>query len=153
MSKTATIVRYLVCGVVSLAVFVLGGGWLVHYYLGNKPQHAISMKVVKGITLIHSVPGLDNSGKNKSAEQPQRMVPGFVQLTYTVGKDGRAHNIHVLHAVPEGVYEKAAQTVIEGRRFEPAKSEQAASVEHTKVVHFRVPASEVNHDNGGEEGG
>lgn len=150
MSRTATIVRFLICGLLSAAVFVFGGGWLIHRYLGNQPQQTISIKVARGITLIHSVPGLDNS-TDKSREKPQRQVPGFVQVGYTIGQDGRAHDVHVLRAVPEGVYDDAAQAVIKGRHFKPVKSKSAARAKHSQIVHFRVPKSKLKgkRDGGG----
>lgn len=149
MSRAATIARFLICGLLSAAVFVLGGGWLVHHYLGNKPEQTISVKVARGISLIHSVPGLDNSTDKKSKQQSERQVPGFVQVAYTIGEDGRAHDVHVLRSIPEGVYDKAAQAVIAGRHFKPAASKAAAQTEHTQIVHFRVPESKLKGESGG----
>ncbi|MGH8162351.1 MAG: energy transducer TonB [Gammaproteobacteria bacterium] len=141
MGKLATPLRFLASGLVAGAVLLFGGGWIVHHYLGHHPEQTVGLTVVNNVKLLAHVPGTDKQTKDKSADKaaPQREVPGFAQVAFTVGADGRAHDIHVLRSVPEGVYDQAARAVIAARHFKPSKSAHGA--EQTEIVHFQVPAS------------
>ncbi|MDN5864866.1 MAG: energy transducer TonB [Gammaproteobacteria bacterium] len=142
MSRTATLLRFLICGLIATAIFVVGGGWLVHSYLGHKPKAVIGLQVVRGIELIHAIPGVKEASRNVKKNDSAKLVPGLVQVAFTVGEDGRAHNIRVLRATPEGMYEQAARTVIAARHFDPPQSAQAAAKQHTEIVHFSSPSKD-----------
>lgn len=154
MSRTATILRFLVCGLIAIAIFVGGGAWLVHHYLGDKPKDVIGMKIVRGLDLITTIPGVEGTAaKALQQDKAQRFIPGFVQIAFTVGKDGRAHNIHVVRAIPEGRYELAATAVIAARHFKPPESAQAAAKERTEIVHFSAAESGHSENGAASDGG
>ncbi|MGH8273947.1 MAG: energy transducer TonB [Gammaproteobacteria bacterium] len=140
MSKLSIFLRFLASGLIALAILVLGGGWIIHEYVGHDPAQTVGMTVIRNINLLSHVPGKGNhKDKNSAAKhKPTRMVPGFAQVAFTVGTDGRAHDIHVLRSAPKGVYDQAAQAVIAARHFKPPKSGHAT--EQTEIVHFQVPA-------------
>lgn len=137
MSRTSTIVRFAVSALFASAFILLGGGWLIHRYVGHQPSETVGLKVIRGIQLISRIPG---SGDKTGDGQKGPMLTGFVQVGYTVGPDGRAHGIHVIRAVPPGHYEEAAREIIAARHFKPVQG-SGAGLEQTQVINFQVPAS------------
>ncbi len=148
MGKFATPLRFLASGLIAVAVLLFGGGWIVHHYIGHDPARTVGLTVIRNVKLIARVPGTDAQKKRgKPADKAaERKVPGFAQVAFTVGADGRAHNIHVLRSVPAGVYDRAARAVIAARHFKPSKSGQG--FEQTEIVHFQVPADALGKDAG-----
>lgn len=150
MSKTATILRYAGSALLAGAFVAVAGGWIVHRFVGRQPSRTVGLTVIRGIQLITHVPGTQSLG---AAAQSGPMLPGFVQLGFKVGADGRAHDIHVIRAVPPGQYEQAAREIVAARRFKPAAG-KAGGIERTEVVHFQVPASVLSaQSQGGGSGG
>ncbi|MGH8270760.1 MAG: energy transducer TonB, partial [Gammaproteobacteria bacterium] len=119
MSRVVTSLRFLVSALLAGALLLFGGGWLVHHYLGHEPVQTVSLKVVRGIEFIRHLPG---SATAAAPEKKGPVLNGFVQIAFTVGADGRAHNIHVLRAMPPGEYEEAAREIVAARRFKPQES-------------------------------
>lgn len=137
MNRTSTILRFTVSALAATAFVALGGGWLIHRYVGHQPSETVGLKVIRGIRLIAHVPV---SGAKSGADQNAPTLTGFVQVGYTVGPDGRAHGIHVIRAVPAGHYEEAAREIIAARHFKPVQGREA-ELERTQVINFQVPAT------------
>ena len=146
MANIAAPLRFLVSALLAGALLLFGGGWLVHHYIGHQPAQTVGLKVIRGIQYIGHVPG---SGTAAAPKKRGPMLNGFVQIAFTVGADGRAHDIHVLTAEPPGEYEEAAREIIAARRFKPRQAGQDTATVHTEIVHFQVPASTLKKKNGG----
>lgn len=146
MSRIATSLRFLVSALLAGALLLFGGGWLVHHYVGHRPAQTVGLKVIQGIQYIGHLP---HSGTSTPPKKQEPMLTGFVQVAFTVGADGRAHDIHVLRAEPPGEYEEAAREIIAARRFKPQASGKGAAAKRTQVVHFQVPASTLEKKNKG----
>ena len=81
------------------------------------------------------------------------MLKGFVQVGFTVGTDGRAHDIHVLAAEPPGQYEEAARTIIASRHYKPALPGKKHTAQRTEIIHFQAPTSVLTNSNSNGKGG
>lgn len=145
MSRMATSLRFIVSALLAGGLLVFGGGWLVHHYVGHEPAQTVGLKVIRGIQYLGHLP---KSATASAAKKRGPMLTGFVQVAFTVGPDGRAHDIHVLSAEPPGEYEEAAREIVAARHFKPAGA-GGKTGEHTAVVHFRVPASTLEKTGGG----
>lgn len=100
MVKLRTPLRFLVSALIAVAILLFGGGWIVHRYIGHDPAQTVGLTVIRNVKLLAHVPGADKQAQDKSADKtrPEREVPGFVQIAFTIGADGRAHDIHVLRS-------------------------------------------------------
>jgi len=147
MSRLSTILRFGASAILAAAFVVFGGGWLVHEYVSHHTGRRVGLTVIRGLTLLTHPPG---QGTQSHPEKAKRMLTGFVQVGFTVGPDGHAHGIHVIRSEPKGQYEEAARELIAARRYKPSKAGHA----ETRVVHFQVPAStlEKNQGSGGGDG-
>jgi TonB family protein len=137
MLQTSALIRSVVSALVAAVFILCGGAWLVHHFIGHEPSQTVGLKVIRGIELIGRVPG---SGTRIAAKEAPTLT-GFVQVGFMVGSDGRAHDIHVIRAVPPGQYEEAAREIIASRRYKPAPPGKSGAREQTEVVNFQVPAS------------
>lgn len=148
MSRFYVLLRFAAAAVLAGALIFFGAGWLVHKYAGHHPDQTVGLTIIRGVQLLSHVPG---QGTSTQAKQSQQTLKGFVQVGFTVGADGRAHNIHVIAAEPPGQYEQAAREIIAARHYKPAPPGKKGGVERTEVVHFQVPTSVLT-DNGGKGG-
>lgn len=145
MSRMAASLRFIVSALLAGGLLLFGGGWLVHHYIGHEPSQTVGLQVIRGIRYLGHLP------KSATATAPKKrgpMLTGFVQVAFTVGPDGRAHNIRVLSSEPPGRYEGAAREIVAARHFKPAGAGGKAG-ERTEIVHFQVPASTLDKKGGG----
>ncbi|MGA7966769.1 MAG: TonB family protein [Gammaproteobacteria bacterium] len=149
MSRFYVLLRFVAAAVLAGALIFFGAGWLVYKFAGHHPDQTVGLTVIRGVQLLSHVPG--QQGTSAQAKQSQQTLKGFVQVGFTVGADGRAHNIHVIAAEPPGQYEEAAREIIAARHYKPAPPGRKSAVEHTEVVHFQAPTSVLT-DNGGKGG-
>lgn len=145
MSRISVIVRFGVSGLLAAALVVFGGGWLVHEYVGHHADKTVNLTLIRGISLLSHPPGKQTAASPKKSGP---MLPGFVQVGFTVGPDGRAHDVHVIRSQPKGRYEAAARELISARRYKPSK----AGHKETRIVHFQVPASSLSDQDQGQGG-
>ncbi len=145
MSKFYVILRFAAAIVLAGALVFFGAGWLVYAYVGHRPGQTVGLTVIRGIQLLSHVPGQATSAP---AKESQQMLKRFVQVGFTVGADGRAHDIHVLAAEPPGQYEEAAREIIASRHYEPAPPGKKRVAQRTEIIHFQAPTSVLTNSNG-----
>jgi TonB family protein len=77
-------------------------------------------------------------------------IRGFVQVRFTVLPDGRASDVRVFGAAPEGYFEDEAVAQVRARRWQPALDDDGEPVarEVTEVVEFTVPADAPRRSDG-----
>lgn len=149
MSRFHILLRFAVAAVLAGALIFFGAGWLVYMFAGHHPEQTVGLTVIRGINLLSHVPG---QGTSAGAKQSQQTLRGFVQVGFTVGADGRAHNIHVIAAEPPGQYEEAAREIIAARHYKPSPPGKKGPVQRSEVVHFQAPTSVLT-GNSGKGGG
>jgi TonB family protein len=140
MSRFTTFTRFLVSGLIAVAILLFGGGWIVHHFFGPNPSQSVGLTVIRNVKLLAHVPGSATRKKPAVAER-KRTVAGIVQIGFTVGADGRAHNIRVLRSAPKGANAAAARAVIAARHFTPPQTKRGRKIEHSEILHFQVPAN------------
>lgn len=145
MSRFYVFLRFAAAAVLAGALIFFAAGWLVYKFAGHRPDQTMGLTIIRGINLLSHVPG---QGTSAQAKQSQQTLKGFVQVGFTVGTDGRAHNIHVISAEPPGQYEEAAREIIAARHFKPLPPGKKGPAERTEVVHFQVPTSVLTQNNG-----
>ena len=89
----------------------------------------------RALPLIAAIPVADDLAQTATAQTPTRLhvvspvyperaqsarVEGTVELQYGIGADGSVHDIKVLHAQPEEVFNAAALTALSQWWFEPS---------------------------------
>lgn len=94
----------------------------------------------RSLTVIGTLPDTVDLAHTLAPEFPARrhVVPpvyplramssrleGNVELQYGIGADGSVHDVQVLHAHPEGIFDAAAQVALSQWRFEPSASRDA----------------------------
>ena len=87
----------------------------------------------RALPLTAAVPVADDLAQAAASEAPTRLhvvppvyperamssrVEGTVELQYSIGADGSVHDVQVLHAQPEGVFNAAALAALSQWRFE-----------------------------------
>lgn len=149
MSRFYLFLRFAAAAVLAGALVFFGAGWLVHKFAGHEPDQTVGLTMIRGIQLLSHVPG---QGTSAQADKAQQTIRGFVQVGFTVGADGRAHDIHVISSEPRGQYEEAAREIIAARHFKPAPAGEKGPVERTEIVHFQAPTSVLT-DNKNSGGG
>jgi len=149
MSRFYVILRFAAAAVFAGGLVFFGAGFLVHKFAGHQPDQTVGLTVIRGIHLLSHVPG---QGTSAQAGKAQQTIKGFVQVGFTVGADGRAHDIHVIAAQPPGQYKEAAREIIAARHFKPAPAGGKNSAQRTEIVHFQAPTSVLT-DNKTASGG
>jgi bla regulator protein blaR1 len=91
----------------------------------------------RALPLTAALPVADDLAQVAAFEAPTRLhvvppvyperamasrVEGTVELQYSIGADGSVHDVQVLHAQPEGVFNAAALTALNQWRFEPSST-------------------------------
>lgn len=145
MSRFYVLLRFAAAAVLACALIFFAAGWLVYKYAGHQPDQTVGLTIIRGVQLLSHVPG---QGTSAQANRARQTIKGFVQVGFTVGADGRAHNIHVISAEPPGQYEEAAREIIAARHFKPVPPGKKGPAERTEVVHFQAPTSVLTKNNG-----
>ena len=145
MSRFYVFLRFTAAAVLAGALVFFGAGWLVYAYVGHRPGQTVGLTVIRGIQLLSHVPG---QATNARAKRSRQMLKGFVRVGFTVGSDGRAHDIHVLAAEPPGQYEEAARAIVAARHYKPAPPGKKRVAQRTEIIHFQAPPSVLTNRNG-----
>ncbi len=69
-----------------------------------------------------------------------RDVLGWVEVSFTVDRDGETRDIRVIDSSPTGVHEEAALAAVRKWRFQPAR-ENGVAVERRTGVRLRFQAA------------
>jgi TonB family protein len=106
----------------------------------------------RALPLTAAVPVAEDLEQTATAETPTRLhvvspvyperamssrVEGTVELQYSIGTDGSVHDVQVLHAQPEGVFNAAALAALNQWRFE-ASANLDAKARYTQHFAFAL---------------
>jgi protein TonB len=72
----------------------------------------------------------------------RRQTIGWVDLEFTVTKEGRVKNVAVSHAEPVGVFDRAAMDAISRWRFAPVVNDGGAVEQRARLrIRFKDPGA------------